>query len=103
MKDGLIALRLAADGAARTPAPHEIVVVVQDHGTAGERHAATCSCCHGVPGFVTELRRLAIHRARGETEFDAVVVCVPEGERDAIAAAIRRDPFIAARYRLAAG
>jgi hypothetical protein len=66
-------------------------------------HPTDCACC--VPrGPVAEaLTRLFLARARGEAAFFRQVIAVPADAagRSAISAALRDDPMLAGRFRLA--
>ena len=63
-------------------------------------HVAGCACCGGRGAAALAFSRLFLRRARGELSFTAVhaVVKTPAGAGE-IRAALRDDPFVAARYR----
>jgi len=66
-------------------------------------HAADCACCAPRGPVADALSRLFLARVRGEVAFFRQVIAVPADAagREAIAAALRDDPLLAGRYRLA--
>jgi len=66
-------------------------------------HPVNCACCAPRGPVAEVLSRLFLARVRGEAAFFRQVIAVPADAagRDAIIAALRDDPLLAGRYRLA--
>lgn len=67
-------------------------------------HPAACPCCGGRSTLAQALDRLFLARVRGQTPwFTEVLALLPSAEaRAALAAALRDDAVVAARFRAAA-
>lgn len=76
--------------------------VLADGLEGAARHEAGCACCAARTPAAQALGRLFMQRARGEVAFfRRVLIDSDAGTEAAVRAALRSDPVVAARFRLA--